>query len=329
MSVAKGTSEKVLELKSQVSDADIVGYYLGITKIPTRIKSPLRVDKKPSMGLYSRDGIHIYYTDFATGDKGSIIDLLSQLWNTSYNETWEKIIREIKNTNVNIQKINSCITKVDIIDKTKTKIQVKVREWKKYDIEYWESYGITKDWLQFANVYPISHIIFYKENKEPITMAADKLAYVFVEFKEGRTTYKIYQPLDTKGFKWLSTHDRSVISLWTKVPEYGEQLIICSSLKDALCLWSNTGIPAISPQGEGYTMSDTAVAELKRRYKDVCIFYDSDTPGRIDSERLAKQTGFRNILLPEFPEGKDVSDLYKHLNNPAQFRTQIINLLKN
>lgn len=327
MSFAKGADINVLEKKQTVSDADIVAYYLGITKIPTRIQSPLRKDNKPSFGLYSRDGEHIYYTDFATGDKGHVIDLLRQLWGTDYNQTWEKIVRELApSKNTSIRPIVSK-PKVEIL-KTHTQIQVKTREWKQYDLDYWSSYGISKEWLVFANVYPISHIIFTKENLESVTTPADKYAYVFVEFKEGNTTCKVYQPFNQKGFKWFSSHDRSVISLWAKVPKEGETLVICSSLKDALCLWANTGIPAISPQGEGYGFSETAISELKKRYKNIYILYDNDKAGITDSEKLAKQTNFTQVILPTFNGGKDVSDLYKNLQNPAKFKAIIINILK-
>lgn len=326
MSFAKGINDVVLEKRKNISDADIAGYYLGITKIPTRICSPLRQDKKPSFGLYSRDGEHIYYTDFATGDKGHIIDLLRQLWGTDYNATWERVVKELSPfSSVKVNTITPKI-KVGTVSKEHSSIQVKKRNWKEYDFEYWKSYGITKEWLEFANVYPISHIIFTKDTGVS-TFPADKLAYVFVEFKEGHTTYKVYQPLNTNGCKWFSSHDRSVVSLWTKVPESGDKLCICSSLKDALCLWSNTGIPAIAPQGEGYTMSETAISELKRRYKEIYILYDNDAAGIKDSKKLAELTGFKNITLPSFAGGKDVSDLYKKVGR-KQFIATILKLFK-
>ena len=48
-------------------------------------------------------------------------------------------------------------------------------------------------------------------------------------------------------------------------------------MKDALCLWANTGIPAIAIQGEGYGISDTAVNELGMVYpnRSQVINYDS------------------------------------------------------
>lgn len=312
MSFAKGISNQVIDKRKNISDADIAGYYFGITKVPVRIFSPLRQDKHPSLGIYSRDGEHIYYVDFGTEDRGHITDLLGKMWGTDYNTTWERIVREFSScSNV---KVNTISQKpiIETLSRDHASIQVRVREWRNYDDEYWNSYGITRKWLEYADVHPISHIIFTKEDGKSNHYPADKLAYTFVEFKEGKVTYKVYQPLNTKGFKWFSSHDRSVISLWTKVPEYGQRIVICSSLKDALCLWSNTGIPAIAPQGEGYSMSETAINELKRRYKEIYILYDSDTAGEKDSDKLQKQTNFIKVSLPKLNKAKDISDIYHY-----------------
>ena len=150
-----------------------------------------------------------------------------------------------------------------------------------------------------------------------------------MEHKEGKVTLKIYQPFNKDGYKWSNKHDTSVISLWTKVPEYGEQICICSSLKDALCLWANTGIPALAVQGEGYKMSNTAISELKKRYKKIFILFDNDKAGLIDGEKLALSTGFTNIVLPEFEGGKDISDLYHSLQNKEKFKETMIGLFIN
>ena len=165
---------------------------------------------------------------------------------------------------------------------------------KKEPLNLWYFF-ITNYWVLF---------VFY-------VVVADKYAYAYVEHKEGKVTLKIYQPFNKSGYKWSNKHDNSVVSLWTKVPEYGEQICICSSLKDALCLWANTGIPSLAIQGEGYRMSDTAISELKRRYKQVFICLDNDEPGLKDAQKLAEETGFTNVVLPPFKGGKDISDLYK------------------
>jgi hypothetical protein len=320
---AKGMSSVVSERKQKISDADILNYYLGITKIPTRINSPLRQDNKPSFGLFSFNGIDIFYKDFATQESGSTIQLCQKMWNLSYNEAWEKIVNDLLGSSDITIKKSIVRPTVQVLSKERSNLQVKIREWAKHDIEYWNQFGITLDWLKYADVHPISHMIFNKGTNK-IIVTADKYAYTYVEFKEGIITYKVYQPYNQNGFKWLNTHDGSVVSLWTKIPETSDKLVICSSLKDALCLWNNLGIPAISPQGEGYGFSDHAISDLKSRFKHIYILYDNDEPGIRDSTKLAEQTGFTNIILPNINNCKDISDLYKHLNNKQQF----INILK-
>ena len=139
---------------------------------------------------------------------------------------------------------------------------------------------------------------------------------------------KIYQPFNKNGYKWSNRHDRSVISLWTKVPKEGDKICICSSLKDALCLWANTGIPSLAIQGEGYGMSDTAINELKRRFNKIYICLDNDEAGLKDGVHLANKTGFINVVIPQFKGGKDISDLYKVLGNKEQFKQTILSLFK-
>lgn len=316
------TLEDILE---KTSEADILNYYLGINRVPILINSPLRQDKKPSMGIFSPDGEKIYYIDFSTKEKGSIYTLLSKLWCTTFGQTLEKIYNDVCGYSSSIPiRVSSKVQSLGF-SKSNSDLKCKVREWKEHDIEYWESYGIGLKWLKYAEVYPISHTIIIKDGKEYV-FGADKYAYAYVEHKEGKTTIKIYQPFNKKGFKWCNKHDRSVISLWTKVPEYGKGICICSSLKDALCLWANTGIPSIAVQGEGYTMSNTAINELKRRFEKVFILFDNDKPGLLDGEKLASLTGFTNIVLPQFNGGKDVSDYYQIIGDKELFKHKILKL---
>lgn len=309
--ICKGSKSKepYLDL-SNLTQADIAAYYLNIKSIPSLIHSPLRVDYKPSFALYCPKGTEVNYKDFSTGESGTIWTLLTKMWNCSITEVATKIYNDLGNNSYSTKirtreymtrhcKINSHID-----------LQCKVREWQDYDLEYWNSYGISLKWLKYADVYPISHKIIIKDDKK-YTFKADKYAYAYVEFKEGRTTLKIYQPFNKNGFKWSNRHDKSVISLWTKVPKQGDKVCICSSLKDALCLWANTGIPSLAIQGEGYGMSNTAINELKERFTKIYICLDNDETGLKDGVLLANKTGFINVVIPQFKGGKDISDLMK------------------
>lgn len=325
----KQTHLSLEEILEKTTESSILHYYLGITSIPCIINSPLREDKRPSFGLYSPDGIKIYYTDLSTKDKGGLFDLLGKMWGVSYKDVLIKISNDINNFTHSSELNKYSNTSIRSIGtyRSESELQCKVREWRNYDIEYWESYGISLKWLKYAEVYPISHKIIIKDKKR-YTLGADKYAYAYVERKEGKVTLKIYQPFNKQGYKWSNKHDTSVVSLWTKVPEYGDKICICASLKDALCLWSNTGIPCIATQGEGYRISETAIKELKRRYKNIYILFDNDEAGLIDGKKLAEETGFTNLVLPKINEAKDVSDLYKSLNNKEEFIKIILKLFE-
>ena len=240
------------EILSKVSELDILNYYFGVDKIPTIISSPLRPDNHPSFGFYSIDGQKIHWTDLATKDRGGTFDLLGKYWGENYNDVlahvWEDLPKITKTNGYSALGKPKIVTTKEY--SSNLDLQCKTREWREYDLEYWASFGITLEWLKYADIYPISYKIIIKgENR--MVFPADKYAYAYVEYKEGKVTLKIYQPFNQKGYKWSNRHDRSVISLWTKVPEFGDKICICSSMKDALCLWANTGIPSISVQGEG------------------------------------------------------------------------------
>ena len=325
--IGKGRSTISLrDILNVTDEATIAHKYLGINKIPCVINSPLRKDSKPSFGLYSPDGVKVCFVDFSTGEKGNIYTILSRLWDISYDKVIDRLYRDF-NVGVNpisikqSKNINNKIIKRE----TSVKLEVKVRPWKKHDIEYWESYGITLDWLKFANVYPISHK-FITKDKTKYTFAADKYAYAFIENKEDNLTIKIYQPFNKDGYKWATSTDSSVISLWTKLPETGSIVCVCSSLKDALCLWSNVGIPSVAPQGEGYSISDTAKNELYKRFNRVYICFDRDKAGIKDAEQLAAKTGFKSVIIPDVNNAKDISDLYKEIKDKEAFRYLLLPL---
>lgn len=328
--ISKGFSNITIEdIRNRVTDFDILSYYLNIKNIPCLINSPLRQDNNPSFGFNSKDGVVVCFKDFASRESGDTFNLLCKLWNTDLsgviNRIWEDLpkISPIGNENIRLYTKRNSIHK-----NVESELKCKIREWEKHDIEYWESYGISVEWLKYADVYPISHKIIIKDDKEYI-IPADKHAYAYVERKEGKITLKIYQPYN-KQFKWSNKHDSSVISLWTKIPDKGDILCICASLKDALCLWANTGVPAVSVQGEGYSMSETAVNVLKERYKNIFIIFDNDKAGLIDSAKLAEQTGFKNIILPslsEYGNPKDISDIYHEMKDKNKFKQLFKNLL--
>ena len=308
MVIGKTTSSiSKTEVFTKYSEIQVlIAAFPEITEVPCRISSPFRVDNNPSFSIYLNNDNHIMFKDFGDADcRGSLLDLLCKKWNCSFNQVFDKILELMQGS----AQDDSVILKpkqIKVLTRKEsselTKIQVAVRPWRDYDIEYWKSYGVELQWLKHAEVYPISHKIIYKKDTETskekkYIFSASKYTFCYVERKEGNLSLKIYSPFDKKH-KWCSKMDASVISLWTKVPEYGDKIIIASSTKDALCISCNLHIPAIAPQGEGYNISDAAISELKRRYKQVYISYDGDEAGRKDAKNVSKKTGFPIIQCP-------------------------------
>jgi len=332
---AKGRRDLVIQdILDDISEPELLNYYLGISKIPGVINSPLRVDNNPSFGLNTVDGIKIHYKDFATNDSGGTFDLLQEYFHLSLNDLLNKIKKDL-NSGLNDRKSSIVVTtrrKGSVIHSENTLLKCKVREWKQYDIDYWEQYGISLPWLKFANIYPISHVIITNIAKnKTYTFCADKYAYAYVEFKDNVESLKIYQPYNAE-YKWTNNHDSSVWDLWEQLPETGDNLIITSSKKDAVCIWENTGIPSCSLQAESYIPKQQVVEELKQRFKNVYILYDNDFTsvknyGRILGNKLATIFNLNQIEIPDKWKSKDTSDLAK--NHGREIVKEVIfNLIK-
>lgn len=310
--------------RNNIDDLNLLNKYFGIEKVPVLINSPFREDRNPSFALFYDSNGKIRYKDFSNGETGNVFNMLEKAWGMSYMDVMRSLVRDDGVTAMMSQDKPTRPRK-----NSDTVIEVKVRRWLKHDTEYWSSYGISINFLKFAEVYPISHIFFIRDEKTDI-INAEKYAYVYVERRDGVVYKKIYQPLcKNKRYKWFSKMNGGIISLWDKIPENGDTLIICSSLKDALCLWENTGYPCIALQGEGYSMNQDVIDTLSQRFDKIAILFDNDDAGLNDAKKLSKSTGFNNIVLPSFNWGKDVSDYYKGLENKNIFKETMINLIEN
>lgn len=310
------------EIFSVLSETEVLSsVFPEVTSLPCTISSPLRQDKHPSFGIYLSEGGHVRYKDFVSGECGGLLDLLCKYWGCTFTQALNRISSELfhyEDIAIRPKRLKTLGRR----EHKRTSIQVVVRPWHDYDYDYWASYGVNSKGLHYAEIYPISYKIVTKytdEGSNKYIFPADKYAYCFVERKEGRLSLKIYQPFNTRGYKWCSKMDASVIGLWTKIPEYGDKVVICSSLKDALCVACQLHLPTLCLQGEGYSMSDTAVSELKRRYDKVYISFDTDSAGLADAASLAASTGFINIV-PDLGECKDYSDYYKSLKDKDEFK---------
>ena len=294
------------DILSKVSEVDILNHYLGISTLPILINSPFRQDNNPSVSVFINNNNDIIFKDFGTHKSYNLWSFLEEYWHCDYEGVLTKLHKDLYNIKNVSGRLN--ITRQRQYIHKSSKIEVTIREWREYDLEYWNSYGISTEWLKFGRIYPISQI-FINNNRFP----AEKYAYVYIEKKDGVVSMKVYQPFSER-MKWLSKHDSSVWDLWDRLPPKGNKLIITSSRKDALCIWSNTGIPSLCMQGEGYIPKEHVVQQLKDRFEVVYVLYDNDfqsdiNNGRLFGQSLANRFGLKQIEIPIEWKCKDVSDL--------------------
>lgn len=312
-----------------ITDREIISRYLGIQTIPCTMCSPLRDDDdRPSFSLIERGG-SVIWKDFGLGEGGDTIKLMSLLWQVEYREAMLRIKLDT----------DSKLPKASLLRRYKGKVhltvgstlQVTTRPWRDWDIDFWKSFGISKDFAVWCNVYPVSHALFTKEvdgEKVTIKVPMDKYAYAYFEWKDNKESIKLYQPFSDR-MKWLSKHDASVWDLWKHAMRfadynYAPAVIITSSRKDAMCLWENLKVPAMSLQGEGYLPKPQVMAQVFDKFECVYLWYDNDfkhknsNPGQDNAKKLIElYPKLKNICIPDIYQCKDPSDLYKKYGKVA------------
>jgi hypothetical protein len=310
------------EILKHIDDWSIYQYYsdfpLEINKLTN---SPLRTDNKPSFALFIGDSSEICFKDFNLSS-GDCIKFVQLKYNLNYYEALSKIaidfdlgndyiLKRNEDTDYNLAKPEKTLiykNKEQIIKELNTyKLGKSSRNWELRDLLFWKKYAISKKTLELYNVSPLSHIII----GDKIIKCKD-LAYSYTEYKDGKETYKIYQP-NNKDYKWLNNHNFSVWQGWSQLPINGDILIITKSLKDVMSIRDVTGIPSVALQTENSKPKDKVIDELKQRFNLIFVLYDNDFDketnwGKIYSDEICKNYNFIQLEIPLNYTAKDFSD---------------------
>lgn len=288
------------QILSEQGEINILGKYLPeINKLPCLIQCPYRIDKKPSLGLQFYQG-RVVYKDFATGEKGGLLSLIKKITGKEINDICKDLDNTCTNIVVNNNTFNSQIQTKKV---SKNVIRIRRRSINNDDISYWQSYGVNADVLENYGVYPID---YYWINRH--RFKSDKLAYAYRIIRDKQVYYKIYQPYSK--YKWSNNYPKDTVSLECYISNTNKPIILCSSVKDALCLKHNIkGLDVCALQGEGYNIPQSFLDKYKNR--KIFILFDNDKAGINYSIKLSKSTQIPNIIIPEFEGGKDISDYFK------------------
>lgn len=283
------TFEKII---SRVDEMDIYRRYIGDVKIKQMISSPLRSgDSDPSFRLYPSVNGHIKYVDYGTGQRGGVIDFVSQIFPyMTYGELLERIWED---TQCSVLPPLKHSVKRRKVKNSFPEVLVKKRRPNKNDIAFWNSWGISGSTLNWGRVYPISR---YWINDS--MYGCRTLSYAYDLFTE----WKIYRPHEEK-MRFIA--GGTALQGYRLLPEEGEICIIQKSYKDVLLL-HEFGIPSFAPQAESVDVRKEIIKELYERFDQLYIWGDNDDAG---CSYIERHVGPYDILpLQNIDDTKDITD---------------------
>jgi hypothetical protein len=279
---------------NKVSELDIYRRYIGNdVKVKQMISSPLRSgDSDPSFRLYYSNGGYLRYVDYGTGQKGGIIDLVSQIYPyMTYGELLERIWEDLHCEGLPYFSygVKKQVKKHNVFPK----ILVKKRVVRENDIEFWESWGISRSTLNWGRVTPISKF-WIGDN----VYGCRTPSYAYDLFTE----WKIYRPHEER-LRFIA--GGTALQGYRLLPDKGEVCIIQKSYKDVLLL-HEFDIPSFAPQAESVDVPKKEMESILNRFDKVFIWGDPDNAGDRFMERHVSEYGITPIK--NTCDTKDITD---------------------
>ena len=298
-------------LLSKNSEETYMRTYLGVSITKKLIVSPLRNDKKPTASFYRNKNNELIFHDFGTGFHANFIGVVMELHHCDYKqalriiaEDFGYIKKEIERPEIKIKKTN-----IKIEEKSDTIIQIQNKPFSESELNWWESYGVHESTLKKFKVFSCASFFI---NGNYVNSSSDK-SFTFGYYggkKNGNELWRLYFP-QKRTFRFLSNWDKNIIQGAKQLPQQGNLLVITKSLKDVMCLYE-LNISAIAPCSEVLFISNDQLNKLKKRFKHIILFYDTDLTGISFMRKIKKQHPNLNFFfIPRKFKVKDLTDFVK------------------
>tara|TARA_R100000541_G_scaffold370_8_gene3160 strand:- start:8968 stop:9942 length:975 start_codon:yes stop_codon:yes gene_type:complete len=282
-------------------------YYLNLSERLTgqdiKIKSIFNpLEKTPSFCIYVDKKIMQYkFKDFSTGKSGNKIDLVKMMFDLDFVNASQKITNDY-----NLHVKSNGFEAQSITVQPKWEVQfIKDTEWTKADASFWLKFNIGKTMLNKYNVKPIKYYSLVKEENLKVKDLKIEGKHIYGYYNKDGSVYKIYQPFSKHKFHKVSKYLQGYDQLQYNQP----YLVICSSLKDVMCLASiGYNIETIAPDSENTMIKPHIIEYFKKKYKKVITFFDNDEAGVNAVDKYKTMYNLDGFVLPIC---KDISDAVK------------------
>ncbi len=271
------------------------------------ILSPFNVsDKRPSFGIYvsEKDNRTYRFRDFSTGISGDGTTLIQNIFQlTTRGEAAHKIIEDYNQFILN-NKDDYSHREFKVQSKYKV-INFEKAEWNNLDAKFWGKFHIGSKLLEKYNVFPLNSYTMQKDTDGYIQeLVITGRHNIYGYFRADGTLYKIYQPYlrDTKFIKV-----RDYIQGTDQLTYKTKYLVICSSLKDMMCLMKlgYKDLEVVAPDSENTLIPAHVMNAYKLKYQGICTLFDVDQPGLLAMENYKNKYGINGVALDL---SKDLSD---------------------
>lgn len=293
------------------SEEQIMEFYLKVPIQKGLFRSPLRKDKNPTCSFFRSNTGTLLFKDFATGQSLNVFDVVR----TKYKCSLQQALRIIANDfdilpDTTLQKNEGVINeKPEVISKrSQTYLQAQIKQFTDNELEWWNSYGITKEILNIFQVYSCKFIYFNNTIVAQYHPKCPIYGY-FGGFEKELELWRFYFPT-RKNFRFLTNWPATKIQGINQLPFKHDVVVITKSMKDVMCLYS-LGIPACAPNSETLFIPDKLVQQFKIRFKTIIVLYDNDRPGMLGMSKIRrKYPEFIYTKIPINSNAKDISDYY-------------------
>lgn len=296
---------------NRVPEEQIMEHYLGVPIQKGLFRSPLRRDNKPTCSFYRDRRGRLIMKDFSGAFSGDAFAVVMEKFQCSYYMALQIIANDfgiIRRRDLTKHRPKIEYSGIKFEEKEASKIQVQTREFNEKELNWWLSYGITKQTLERFRIYPIDKAwlndqLFYQN-------VDGKLVFGYYGgIKDGIELWRIYFP-GRKSYKFISNWKGNQIQGAHMLPKEGKYIVVTKAMKDVMCLYE-FGIPAIAPCSENQFLTKDQYINLCKRFKHVYLLYDNDLPGISAMNKFHKEFPELNCLMLNRNDAKDISDYRK------------------
>jgi hypothetical protein len=313
------SDEAILE---RVDEYALYCKYLGFQpQLRTKYKSRIRTgnsDDSPSFSIFTsnKPNREYFWKDSGgRGQAGDIFKLIMLLHGyTEFRHALQKIDLDF---NLNFgspvppqAKIITYLPPEDV----PADISIKSRPFTKYDLDYWNQFGVTQPLLTKFKTHSVA-LYWLSKDQQGGSTPVHGPAFAYQILKR----YQIYQPYAPADRKFRQNLTDRDLHGFHQLAYEKDNLIITKSRKDVITLTAH-GFEAVAPRSENTPIAPEYLRYLETKYKKIYTMFDNDGKHRRDFYPL-------EYTHTEIPLSTDCKDPAEHRAKYGE--TEFIKLITN